>query len=173
MGYRLMKGFHVSPLMFTEQELAALMIGARLVQAWTDKSLARAANLAMAKIENVIPDHLKPELARQEIMVPSFPFGTHFDEELTIFRYAIKQQQKMRFDYAREDGTPSSRTVHPLGLLFWGKVWTLVAWCELREQFRHFRLDRMDAITPLKTSFKTIPGRTLQDFLSQYDDPTR
>ena len=168
-GYRLMKGFHLSPLMFTEEELAALMIGARMVQAWTDQSLARAANHAMAKIEHVIPDHLKPELERQEIMVPNFPFGSHFDEELTIFRGAIKQLQKIRFDYAREDGEQSVRIVHPLGLFFWGKVWTLVGWCELRDQFRHFRLDRMDNITQLYTPFKILAGRTLQDYLTQYD----
>ena len=138
-----------------------------MVQTWTDKGLARAAHQAMAKIEHVIPDHLKPELERQEIMVPSFPFSLTVSDELEALRAAIKQRRKVRFDYQREDGTKSSRTVHPLGLFYWGKVWTLVAWCELRDSFRHFRLDRMSEIASLNDGYESIPGRTLQDFLDQ------
>ena len=167
LGYRLMKGFHLSPLMFNEEELAALLLGARMVQTWTDKGLARAARQAMAKIEHVIPDHLKPELERQEIMVPSFPFSQTVSEELEVLRGAIKQQRKVHFDYRREDNQKSNRTVHPLGLFYWGKVWTLVAWCELRDSFRHFRLDRMSNIASLDDCYESVPGRTLQDFLAQ------
>jgi predicted DNA-binding transcriptional regulator YafY len=167
LGYRLMKGFHLSPLMFNEEELAALLLGARMVQTWTDKGLARAAQQAMAKIEHVIPDHLKPELERQEIMVPAFPFSLTVSEELEVLRGAIKQQRKVRFDYQREDNQKSTRTVHPLGLFYWGKVWTLVAWCELRDSFRHFRLDRMSHIASLEDRYESIEGRTLQDFLAQ------
>lgn len=167
LGYRLMKGFHLSPLMFNEEELAALLLGARMVQTWTDKSLARAAHQAMAKIEHVIPDHLKPELERQEIMVPAFPFSFTVSDELEVLRGAIKQQRKVHFDYRREDSQQSNRTVHPLGLFYWGKVWTLVAWCELRDGFRHFRLDRMSNIASLEDRYESVAGRTLQDFLAQ------
>lgn len=166
-GYRLMKGFHLSPLMFNEEELAALLLGARMVQTWTDKGLARAAHQAMAKIEHVIPDHLKPELERQEIMVPTFPFSFTVSDELEVLRGAIKQQRKVHFDYQREDNRKSERTVHPLGLFYWGKVWTLAAWCELRDCFRHFRLDRMSNITRLEVRYESVAGRTLQDFLAQ------
>ncbi len=166
-GYRLMKGFHLSPLMFNEEELAALLLGARMVQTWTDKGLARAAHQAMAKIEHVIPDHLKPELERQEIMVPSFPFSLTVADELEMLRNAIKHRRKVHFDYQREDNQKSSRTVHPLGLFYWGKVWTLVAWCELRDSFRHFRLDRMSNIASLEDRYESLEGRTLQDFLAQ------
>ncbi len=166
-GYRLMKGFHLSPLMFNEEELAALLLGARMVQTWTDQGLAKAAQQAMAKIEHVIPDHLKPELERQEILVPQFPYNLTVAEQLETLRTAIKQLHKVQFDYQREDGEQSSRTVHPLGLFYWGKVWTLVAWCELRDGFRHFRLDRMEHVAPLETHYTLIQGRTLQDFLAQ------
>lgn len=165
-GYRLMKGFHLPPLMFNEEELAALLLGARMVQTWTDKGLARAANQAMAKIENVIPDQLKPELERQEILVPDFPAIPIVAEYLALFREAIKNQRKVKYHYVRQDGSHSNRTVHPLGLFYWGKVWTLIAWCELRDEFRHFRLDRMDKVKLLDTYFQSIPGRTLADFLA-------
>ena len=164
-GYRLMKGFRLSPLMFNEEELAALLIGARMVQAWTDKSLARAANQAIAKIEHVIPDDLKPELARQDIIVPDFPADDKVSDQISIIRSSIKQQRKIAFAYTRADGNNSYRKVHPLGLFYWGKVWTLVAWCELRDDFRHFRLDRMIEIELLPEKYKEYNGRTLQDYM--------
>jgi len=169
-GYRLMKGYHLPSLMFSEEELAALLLGARMVQSWTDKGLARAASQAMSKIENAIPDHLRPELERQEIMVPDFPSNPEVSQHLALLRKAIKAQQKVRYDYVRQDGEHSNRTVHPLGLFYWGKVWTLVAWCELRDQFRHFRLDRMRNSLPLNASFQLVPGRTLTDYLATVCD---
>ena len=167
-GYRLMKGFRLSPLMFNEEDLAALLLGARMVQTWSDKSLARAAQQAMAKIEHVLPDHLKPELERQDILVPSFPESVMVAEVLEVLRTAIKQLRKVHFDYQREDKQISQRTVHPLGLVYWGKIWTLVAWCELRDDFRHFRLDRISNIIGLQEHYPLIPGQTLQDFLAQH-----
>ena len=169
-GYRLMRGFHMPPLMFNEEELAALLLGARMVQVWTDKGLARAAQQAIGKIENVIPEHLQPELAREELLVPDFSIGPAVASHLALLRGAIKQRQKVGFDYIRQDGQASSRIVHPLGLFYWGKVWTLVAWCELRDAFRHFRLDRMQRMEELNERFEILPGRSLQDFLSTVCD---
>jgi predicted DNA-binding transcriptional regulator YafY len=164
-GYRLLRGFHLPPLMFTDEELAALLLGTRMVRAWTDKGLARAANQAMRKIENVLPEHLKPELAREDLLVPDFNASGPVADTLALMRSATRQQRKVRFEYKREDGECSQHTVHPLGLFYWGKVWTLVAWCELRDDFRHFRLDRMDTVTQQNDTYESMPGRTLQDFL--------
>ncbi|NOY63770.1 MAG: YafY family transcriptional regulator [Gammaproteobacteria bacterium] len=164
-GYRLLPGFHLPPLMFSAEELSALLIGARMVQAWTDKALASAATQALIKIESAVPEHLRAELAREDILVPDFGIDKQVSKRLALLRIAIKQRQKIHFDYHREDGTPSTRTVHPLGLFYWGKVWTLVAWCELRDEFRHFRLDRMAHLSLLETLFQSPPGKTLQDYL--------
>lgn len=169
-GYRLMRGFHIPPLMFNEEELAALLLGARMVQVWTDKSLARAAQQAISKIESVIPEHLKPELAREEMLVPDFSIGPEVAAHLALLRSAVKQQRKVSYDYIRQDGQHSSRIVHPLGLFYWGKVWTLVAWCELRDAFRHFRLDRIQRMEVLSERFQILPGRGLQDYLSTVCD---
>ena len=168
LGYRLMKGFHLPPIMFNEEELAALLLGARMVQAWSDKGLSKAAKQAMQKIESVIPDKLKPELDRQDIIVPDFPSDERVPEQLAIIRNAIKRSRKLYFAYQRHDGKASTRIVHPLGLFYWGKVWTLVAWCELRDEFRHFRLDRMDDVVLQEEHYPIIEGRTLQDFLANY-----
>ena len=165
-GYRLLQGFHLPPLMFNEEELEALLLGARMVRAWTDKGLARSAHTALQKIESVVPDKLKPEFDKQEIMVPDFPMEGMASEQMLIVRQAIKKQHKLHIDYAREDGQVSNRIVQPLGLFYWGKTWTLVGWCELRGAFRHFRLDRMQHINKLEQSFELIEGRTLQDYLN-------
>ena len=168
-GYRLMKGFSLPPLMFNEEELAALLLGARMVQAWTDKSLAKAAIHAMDKIESVIPERLKAELARDEIIVPDFMVCPDVANHLMQLRSAIKLCAKIRYDYVREDGETSTRVIRPLGLFYWGKVWTLIAWCELRDDFRHFRLDRMSNLHTLSERFKQQAGQTLQDYLNSVD----
>jgi len=97
--------------------------------------------------------------------VPDFNVSTITQEHLALLRSAIKQQCKAAYDYTREDGQHSSRVVHPLGLFYWGRVWTLVAWCELRDEFRHFRLDRMKNINVSGEKFKVLSGRSLRDYL--------
>lgn len=98
-------------------------------------------------------------------MVPAIASSPSVSGELEMLRGAIKEQQKVNFEYRREDDQKSVRIVHPLGLFYWGKVWTLVAWCELRDSFRHFRLDRMSNIAGLGERYESVVGRTLQDFL--------
>ena len=169
-GYILMKGFQLSPLMFTETELSALLIGARMVQTWTDNHLANAASQALDKIIHVIPDHLRPEMSRKDIVVPDMSYGKRFLDELSTLRLAIKKNQSIRFDYSREDGQRSCRDVNPLGLFYWGKVWTLVSWCLLRQDFRQFRIDRMSHVQFLDQKFKSKSGQTLQDFIDIYSD---
>ena len=167
-GYRLLRGFQLPPLMFSEEELEALLLGARMVRAWTDKGLARAAHHALQKIEHILPEKLKPHLGRQDMMVPDFAMEGQAGEQLMVVRQAIKEQRKIYFQYHREDGKYSERTVHPLGLFYWGKVWTLISWCELRDAFRHFRLDRMNSVLKKEEKYELLEGRTLQDYLRCY-----
>lgn len=166
-GYRLLQGFQLPPLMFSEEELEALLLGARMVRAWTDKELAGAAHQALLKIERVLPEKLKPVLEKQELMVPDFPMEGMAAAQLSTIRQAMREQCKIRIDYTREDGQRSERVVHPLGLFYWGRVWTMVGWCEVRDAFRHFRLDRMASVEKLMQKFKQLEGRTLQDFLNK------
>lgn len=169
MGYRLMEGFRLPPLMFTEEELEALLLGVRMVGVWTDPVLANAAERAVARIEAVLPERLIPELSRNTIMVPPFGPEAEVGDALHLLRQAVRNQSKVKFHYQRADGEKSVRTVWPLGLAYWGRTWTLVAWCELRDEFRHFRLDRMDKLIESGESFTLQPGRTLEDFLAQYE----
>ncbi len=165
-GYRLLKGFQLPPLMFSEEEIEALLIGARMVRAWTDNDLAHAAHQALQKIEHVIPDKLKPQLERNDIIVPDFAGESQVGEQLKIFRTAIRKQKKVILKYTRIDGVQSNRTIHPLGLFYWGKVWTVVGWCEKRDAFRNFRLDRMTSCQLSRQHYSLIEGHSLQDYLA-------
>lgn len=166
-GYKLMPGFRLPPLMFDEDEITALLLGTRMIKAWTDNTLATAAQRVIEKVQTVLPDHRQTEMDNEEILVPDF----HVDEIVKIrmnqLRNAIRSQQKIKMDYVRADGQGSSRVVHPLGLFFWGRVWTLVGWCELRDDFRHFRLDRIQQLKLQAEIFEINAGGSLQDYLRQ------
>ena len=118
-GYRLRYRLDVPPLLFDAAELEALLAGSRMVQAWGDADLAQAATAALAKIHNALPETLRREAQQARLFVPRNqgdrpPF-------LTELRRAVRQKQVVRIAYAREDGTPSNRSLWPLGLFFWGR----------------------------------------------------
>jgi predicted DNA-binding transcriptional regulator YafY len=161
-GYRLRRGFDLPPLMFDRDELQALRLGARMVRSWADPELSAAAGNALRKIEAVLPPGLEdPGEALYAYNLRGYPVRL-----VGLLRRAVTEQRKARFDYTREDGAASLRTVWPLGLFYWGAVWTLVAWCELRDGHRNFRLDRIANPEVLAEPFALQPGQTLQDFLA-------
>jgi predicted DNA-binding transcriptional regulator YafY len=163
-GYRLLPGFDLPPLMFNEEELMALLLGVRMVRAWSDPALSQATEQVLNKIESVLPARLRPELSRSELMAPGFSLSPEVGQRLAVVRKAIRAKCKLCLSYTREDGVRSQRVIRPLGMVYWGKVWTLVAWCELRDDFRHFRLDRMRELEQSDMVFMDESGKTLQDF---------
>jgi predicted DNA-binding transcriptional regulator YafY len=165
-GYALDRSYELPPLMFDEEEIEALVLGARVVSAWADKKLARAAEEALQKIEAVLPPRLKSKLADSALLVPDFHVRESLRAALEPLRRAIREQRKARFRYVDKAQVASERVVHPLGLAYWGQTWTLTAWCEMRDGFRNFRLDRIDALEILADRFESAPGRTLADFLA-------
>lgn len=166
-GYKLMPGFRLPPLMFDEDEITALLLGARMIKAWTDKTLGTAAQRVIEKIQTVLPEHRQTEMDNEEILVPDVHVDDIVKTRMNQLRNAIRSQQKIKMDYVRADGQGSSRVVQPLGLFFWGRVWTLVGWCELRDGFRHFRLDRIQQLELQSKSFEIKAGGSLQDYLRQ------
>jgi predicted DNA-binding transcriptional regulator YafY len=169
-GYALPRNFELPPLMFSSEEIEALVLGARIVKSWSDPSLARAADSALTKIELVLPERLRSRIAETTLFAPSFHIPGAATAELARLRAAIVNRQKVRFAYTRKDGMHSDRTVRPLGLFFWGSSWSATAWCELRNAFRNFRLDRMAELRVLDEQFTAAPGQTLEDFLKLAED---
>ena len=164
-GYVLRRGFDLPPLMFSRDEVEARVVGARMAQAWGGRELASAADRALEKIEAVLPAERSRDVSRCLMFALNFRDTPQRSAMLEQVRQALNQQRLLHFSYTREDGTASERTVLPLGLYFWGAVWTLAAWCELRGAFRHFRIDRMIDPVLLEDTFRDTPGRTLEDFL--------
>lgn len=145
-GYRLRPGFDLPPLMFQPEELEALHIGARMVEAWADPQLAAAAQRALERIEAALPSNHPSRTAPVDVYAPDFFINGDDFAPLAPLRRAVRERRYIRFGYHRRDGEQSARTVRPLGLFFWGSRWTLTAWCELRDGFRNFRIDRMDEL---------------------------
>ena len=168
-GYLLRSGYQLPPLMFDEAEIQALVLGVRMVQGWADPALGRSAERVLAKVEAVLPKALKDTTAQPGFMVPDFHVAPAMVAPLEILREAIVAGRKVRFSYRRADGADSARTVLPLSLFFWGQVWTLGAWCELRGDFRSFRPDRMEEIVLLEEAFQADQARLLKGFLAAYD----
>jgi predicted DNA-binding transcriptional regulator YafY len=145
-GFRLPKSFEIPPLMFERNEIEALVVGARFVEAWCGPGLAASARSALARIRGVVPTALVEEI--DEARIFALRFGRRYTtENFEAVHRAIGEKRRLIIAYASEDGAPSRRTVRPLGLYFWGKVWTLAAWCEAREDFRNFRIDRIFEMT--------------------------
>ena len=166
-GYRLKPGYDLPPLMFDREEIQALVLGARIVKQFGDPALARASASILNKIAAVLPEDLRPLLAETALFVPPRIGAAQSADGLTAAREALVASRKIHFTYGDPTGRVTERTVRPLGIFFWGRVWTLAAWCELRTDFRNFRLDRTRDITFLE-AFQDEPGRTLRDMLTRY-----
>ena len=173
-GYALAKGFDLPPLMFTRDEVEALVLGARIVRAWADPALARAAEEALAKVENVLPESVKRRIPDAEVFAPDFHVDPEQRARLQPLREAIGERRKLRLVYLDGGAQSTERVVRPLGLFFWGARWTLGAWCELRDGFRNFRADRMERCDVLAETFALEPGKTLADLFRAYEaEPPR
>jgi len=163
-GYIMREGYDLPPLMFTRDEIVALVAGARMVQAFGGAAMARSAAEALVKIGAVVPAGEKDRIRRTEIHVQNCVMTDSVRVAVDVAERAIEERQVLSLDYRDEQGRPTRRDVRPLGLWFWGKVWTLIAWCELRDDFRAFRIDRLAQVTAAGRTFRHERGKTLADF---------
>ena len=163
-GYVMQSGFDLPPLMFTRDEITALVAGARLIRAWGGLEMARAAEEALVKIDAVLPDDVRNRARSVEIHAMAPEMTDELRARLDRIEQCIDAQNRVSISYRREDGESSERVLRPLALWFWGKVWTLISWCELRNDFRMFRLDRIIELTEQPEKFRPERGKTLQDF---------
>jgi predicted DNA-binding transcriptional regulator YafY len=162
-GFALSGRVRLPPLMFSREELEALWLGTRMVSSWTDEALGAAARTAMERIRAVIPPHLERHLDESALFVPQLWFHEERRGPLAEVRRALEERRKLRLSYVRRDGQPSTRVVWPMALSFWGGTWLLSCWCELRRDFRSFRLDRIEQLTVTRERFREEPGRRLED----------
>lgn len=164
-GYRVGKDFDLPPLMFNESEIQALVLGARMVESWGDEELKQAARAALDKVQAVLPPRSRARVDDTALFSLSFRVPASVRKAMGVTRKAIDARKKLSLRYTDRGGAGTRRTVRPLGLYFWGAAWTLAAWCELREDFRNFRLDRIDALRTLTDRFELQPPVTLADYV--------
>ncbi|EOD3493557.1 helix-turn-helix transcriptional regulator [Cronobacter malonaticus] len=145
-GYILQSYYHLPPLMFDAHEVDALMLGLHWVMRHTDPQLEAAARNAVAKIHAILPENLAQHIRYPSLMVPP-PGNDSSLRFLADIRQAIHQRRKLELVYTDKDGAASSRLVWPIALGFFDAVRMLACWCELRQAFRHFRIDRMQRVT--------------------------
>jgi len=170
-GYVLRPGFMLPPLMFSEEEIEALVLGSRWVSERADGPLGKAACNVLAKIGAVLPGDLKDGIDASGLLIgPGAPIAAG-DAELEAIRQAIRSERKMQVAYADERGRATKRTIWPFALAFYDRVRVVVAWCELRDGYRHFRTDRITALKPMPKRYPRRRGTLLKEWRTLKDIP--
>lgn len=165
-GYRLDPTHELPPLTFDADEIAALVLGSRMVETWGDDALAKSARSALRKIEAVLPDALARALAEIPLYVPPTARAADRRRAVGTLRSAMDERRKLLLEYEDIAGEPSERVVWPLGLWFFGDRWCLGAWCELRQDYRVFRPDRIVTVTLLEARFEETESINREHFLA-------
>jgi predicted DNA-binding transcriptional regulator YafY len=166
-GYVLRRGYELPPLMFTEEEAEAITLGLLLLRRTGDTSLTTAARSVLAKLASVVPDGLRSRLTQAPFHVSERgapPKPTAID--LADLRAAIREARKLRLDYVDAGGATTTRVVRPIAIEYYSQATLLCAWCELRDDYRHFRADRIAGAQVLNDTFASDAHRLLQGWLS-------
>jgi predicted DNA-binding transcriptional regulator YafY len=167
-GYRMTAPITLPPLNLTLAELEALHLGMAVVAQVADRELQGAAKSLTAKIDAVLPEHRTAPATGWGLAASPFAEVARGFVHMPAIRAALKARQKLRLTYRSLDEALTERVVRPLQMEYWGRVWTLTAWCELRHDFGVFRVDRVDRLEPLAEQFEEEDGKTLADYLARY-----
>jgi predicted DNA-binding transcriptional regulator YafY len=166
-GYMLRPGFLLPPLMFSDDEIEALVLGSRWVADRGDVALAAAARNALAKIGAVLPDDMKESIDAPGLLVAPSEKSAAGDTELPLIRQAIRTERKLRIAYIDAGGSRSQRTIWPFALGFFDRVRMVAAWCEKRQDYRHFRTDRISKLTLTEMRYPRRRLAMLKDWRSR------
>ena len=170
-GYVLRPGFMLPPLMFSEEEIEALVLGSRWVSERADGPLGKAARNVLAKIGAVLPGDLKDSIDASGLLIgPGEPIAAG-DAELAAIRQAIRAERKTRIVYTDEQASATKRTVWPFALAFFDRTRVVVAWCELRQGYRHFRTDRITALDVTPRRYPRPRAALLKEWRTLRDVP--
>lgn len=169
-GYSLRPDSDILPLMFDAREIEALMLSVRLMKAWSDDELIEAATRAQDKIKAALPARMQQELERKhtKFLVPDYK-REYFLQHSEDIRAAIDAKQVLRIAYQDEQARVSTRAIECLGLMFWGSAWTVVAWCQLRDDYRLFRLDRIQSLESLEQYFQIENEKSFARWVGRFE----
>jgi predicted DNA-binding transcriptional regulator YafY len=165
-GYVLRGGFDLPPLMFTADEIEAIVVGARLTRRTGDPALQEAAERVLSKVTVILPDALRAHLIAAPVFVSGRGAPVPSAVDLAEIRAAIHDRRKLRLEYVDEKGARTRRTVWPIAVAYYTDTTLVAAWCELRADYRHFRTDRIAAAAVLDDKFPTDGGKLMADWLA-------
>jgi predicted DNA-binding transcriptional regulator YafY len=163
-GYTLEAGYHLPPLNLTADEAEALALGARVLAIWSDEAVAAQAAAALAKIRAVLPASGQTGVDQHIFWAPQWVERFAPKVDLLELKRAAQGRRVLMIEYEALNGVRSTRTVRPLSINFFGPVWLLAAWCELADDFRCFRLDRIDSMMTTGATFRHEDGKRIADF---------
>jgi predicted DNA-binding transcriptional regulator YafY len=162
-GYMLKPGFTLPPLMFSVEEIEALVLGVSWVADRTDRALGKAAKNLAAKVKAVLPKSLRRELEATTLIVGPGPATPKVkDETAALLRRAVRNERKLLIRYADGKGEVSERVIWPFGLGYFESVLLVMAWCESRKDLRNFRADRILEIAEKDESYPGGRGSLLE-----------
>jgi predicted DNA-binding transcriptional regulator YafY len=170
LGYVLRGGFDLPPLMFTAEEADAIAIGVRLLRRLRDPQLQKAAESVLSKLAAVAPDPLQLHLVAAPVFVSDGSAPEVSGIDLAELRAAIHDTRKFSIDYADEEGRQTRRTIWPLAMAYYVDVTVIAAWCELRRDFRHFRVDRIQSSRALHERFPADNGKLMAEWMALQKD---
>jgi predicted DNA-binding transcriptional regulator YafY len=166
-GYVLRPGFHMPPVNLDQEEVEALALGVAMAVRFGDRALAAAAERLRGKLKAVMPPSLAESFDQIAIYAPMHDGSIPVPECFGPLRRAMRERRKVRLAYRDVEGVPTNRIVRPLALAFFPPYWTLTAWCELRQDFRMFRVDRIAELAITDARFTEEPGKRMSDYMRQ------
>lgn len=168
-GYMITAPITLPPMNLTMGELEALHLAVAILGEATDPELSKSAQSLAAKIDAVLPENAGPPSTGWGFAVYPFADAAAGFKHMPLLRDAVREKKLIRIKYLSLDDQVSTRLIRPLQLEYWGRVWTMSAWCELRDDFRVFRVDRIETLIDTGATFKAEDGKTLKDYLAKVD----
>ena len=172
LGYMMTAPITLPPLNLTLAELEALHLGLSVVNKAADEEMQKAADSLAAKIDAVLPEDRAAPASGWGFAVYPFAEAARGFVHMAPLRAAIRTRRMISIRYKSLDDTETERRVRPLQMEYWGRVRTLTAWCELRAEFRVFRVDRIMTLDIGTDGFEEEPGKTLADYFAEVDQET-
>ena len=166
-GYVIDKNYHLPPIMFDADELEAIALGIGMVGNGTDEQFAAKAQSAYKKIQATLPVPLLHELHQISTFSAPSHYKMQWEVSFTQVRECIRRHKKIQFTYLDLQKQTTQRTIWPLALISFSPVWLLAGWCELRQSFRNFRLDRISEFIPLDTRYPNERDKNLTAYQAQ------
>jgi len=169
-GYVIDKKYHLPPIMFDADELEAIALGIGMVSNWTDEKFAQKAQSAYRKIQATLPAPLINELHQISTFSAPSRYKIPWEVNFTDVRECIRRKKMVQFTYLDLSDRTTQRTIRPLALISFSPIWLLAGWCELREDFRNFRLDRISEFTELDSRYNDEKTKNLSAYLRSVKD---